>query len=264
MRLDLHNHTTYCNHANGSIESYITRAANLGIDVFGFSCHAPMDFDEQYRMSFAQLPDYLEDIARHTDFANRHSVELLCALEVDYILGREDLLQPCVLCADVDYLIGSVHFLGGWGFDNPEFIGQWKSRDTLETWDTYLNAIQGMIASGHFQIVGHFDLLKIFGNTVPAQLHGKIEECLVLMRDCGMVLEVNAAGLRKPIGEQYPSRAILEIAKKVGVDVTLSSDAHEVNQIGFGYDICAQMLYEIGYRRIALFRKREKYLVDLS
>ena len=54
MRVDLHNHTTFCNHANGTMEEYILKAIDLGIDIFGFSDHAPMDFDPKYRMTFEQ------------------------------------------------------------------------------------------------------------------------------------------------------------------------------------------------------------------
>ena len=51
MRVDLHYHTTFCNHATGSMEDYIKIAIELKIDIFGFSCHAPMDFEPKYRMS---------------------------------------------------------------------------------------------------------------------------------------------------------------------------------------------------------------------
>ena len=62
MRIDLHNHTTLCRHATGSMEEYIALAVQKKIDVFGFSCHAPMAFDEAYRMSKDELPSYCEKI----------------------------------------------------------------------------------------------------------------------------------------------------------------------------------------------------------
>ena len=48
MRIDLHNHTVRCNHAIGSMEEYIKRAIELKIDIYGFSEHAPMEFDKHY------------------------------------------------------------------------------------------------------------------------------------------------------------------------------------------------------------------------
>ncbi|MDE5602362.1 MAG: PHP domain-containing protein, partial [Helicobacter sp.] len=58
MKVDLHNHTSFCNHATGSMEEYIQKAIEEKIDIFGFSCHNPMRFDEKYRMSFTQLSLY--------------------------------------------------------------------------------------------------------------------------------------------------------------------------------------------------------------
>ena len=51
LRIDLHNHTYLCNHASGTMEEYVQEAINKGIDIFGFSCHAPMNFDIKYRMT---------------------------------------------------------------------------------------------------------------------------------------------------------------------------------------------------------------------
>jgi len=64
MRIDLHNHTTRCNHAKGSMQSYIERAIELGIDIYGFSEHAPMDFDEYYRLNFDEMSAYTQDVLR--------------------------------------------------------------------------------------------------------------------------------------------------------------------------------------------------------
>ena len=57
-RVDLHNHTTLCNHADGSMEEYIKKAIELKIDIFGFSEHAPMDFDPKYRMKIEEKDFY--------------------------------------------------------------------------------------------------------------------------------------------------------------------------------------------------------------
>ena len=49
-------------------------------------------------------------------YANQIDIRL--GYEVDWIDG---LVDSRVTKADVDYLIGSVHFLGKWGFDNGFF-----------------------------------------------------------------------------------------------------------------------------------------------
>ena len=62
MRVDLHNHTVLCNHADGSMEDYIKKAIELKIDIYGFSDHAPMPFDPKYRMKSSEKNKYEEDV----------------------------------------------------------------------------------------------------------------------------------------------------------------------------------------------------------
>jgi len=59
LKVDLHNHTTLCNHAEGELSAYIEQAIASGIDIYGISDHAPMDFDPSYRMSFDQIGEYI-------------------------------------------------------------------------------------------------------------------------------------------------------------------------------------------------------------
>ena len=122
MRVDLHNHTTLCNHASGSSEEYILRAIELGIDVYGFSDHAPMNFDPKYRMDISQKALYEKEVL-DLKAKYKNDINILLGYEVDYLDGY---ILDEVINAKVDYLIGSVHFLKNkndmWGFDNPEFI----------------------------------------------------------------------------------------------------------------------------------------------
>ena len=50
-KIDLHNHTYLCNHADGSMEEYVLEAISQNINIFGFSEHAPMlNFEDGYRL----------------------------------------------------------------------------------------------------------------------------------------------------------------------------------------------------------------------
>jgi len=62
MRVDLHNHTTLCNHAEGTMEEYVKKAIQERIDIFGFSEHAPMDFDPKYRMNIGEKSFYENEV----------------------------------------------------------------------------------------------------------------------------------------------------------------------------------------------------------
>ena len=256
-RIDLHNHTTRCNHAEGTVDEYIQRAIALGIDIFGFSEHAPMDFDEKYRLPFCNMDAYVSDVLIAKE-KYKNDIEILLGYEVDYLPGHMD---ERVLNADVDYLIGSVHFIDKWSFDNPEFIGGWKSKDIDEIWKAYFEATEAMANTGKFDIVGHLDLIKVFKYMPKQDVKVLAKNALKAIKSSNMVLELNAAGLRKPVGEIYPSPQLLEMAYDLDIPITFSSDAHAVEQIGFGYDLATTLAKDIGYTKAVTFQGRDKQLV---
>ena len=257
IKIDLHNHTTRCNHATGSINEYIERAIELGIEVYGFSEHAPMDFDEEYRVSFDDMHAYETEILQAKErYADRIDIRL--GYEVDWLPGHMD---DRVLNAEVDFLVGSVHFLDKWGFDNPEFIGEWETRDVNTVWQDYFEAVTAMIASGYFDVVGHLDLIKLFGDLPSIDLREIARPTLEATAKSGMALEINTAGLRKPVGELYPSRALLEEAFALGIPITFGSDAHAVDQVGAGLEQAYALARAVGYTQAVTFEKRKAQLI---
>ena len=262
MRVDLHNHTTLCNHANGTVEQYVQRAIELGIDQYGFSDHAPMNFDPKYRMDISQKALYEKGVLDAKE-KYKSQIKILLAYEVDYLEGY---ILDEIINSKVDYLIGSVHFLKNkndmWGFDNPEFIGVYESKDIDTIWLEYFDAIKSMAKTQLFDIVGHFDLIKVFKFLPKKDIRILANDALKQIKKSGMVLEINPAGLRKPIGETYPSKQLLELAYEMNIDITFGSDAHEIEQVGFKYDEVVSLAKEIGYTKCITFDNREKIKID--
>lgn len=257
MRIDLHNHTTRCNHAEGTVDEYIQRAIELGIDIYGFSEHAPMDFDPKYRLAFEEMDAYVADILTAKK-RYKNDIEILLGYEVDWLQGHMD---TRVMNADVDYLIGSVHFIDKWSFDNPEFIGGWKNKNIDEIWQAYFEATEAMAKSAKFDIVGHLDLIKVFKFMPKQDVRLLAKNVLQAIKKSNMVMEINTSGLRKPVGEMYPSRALLEEAYVLEIPITFSSDAHAVEQIGAGYELATSLAKDIGYTQAVTFIGRDKQLI---
>jgi len=262
MRVDLHNHTTLCNHASGTTEEYILRAIELGIDVYGFSDHAPMNYDPKYRMDISSKPLYEKEILDLKD-KYKKDIEILLAYEVDYLDGY---LLDEILNAKVDYLIGSVHFLKNkndmWGFDNPEFIGVYESKDIDTIWREYFDAIEAMAKTNLFDIVGHLDLIKVFKFLPKKDIRLLAKNALIAIKKSNMALEINPAGLRKPIKETYPSRTLLELAYELDINITFGSDAHAVDQVGFKYEEVKSLAQDIGFTKCLTFSNRDSKLVQ--
>lgn len=257
MRVDLHNHTARCNHASGTMEAYLEAAIKQGIQVYGFSDHAPMAFDPKYRMSMEERTRYEEEI-RTLARQFQGKIEVLAAYEVDYLPGY---MEKEILEAEVDYLIGSVHFLDGWGFDNPEFIGEYDNRDIDDVWKLYFQRIGEMAQAGLFQIVGHLDLIKVFGFFPKNDIAPVIRRALEAIKEADMAVEISSAGWRKKVGECYPAPSILETIRKMEIPVTFGSDAHAPEQVGWKMEESVALAKSLGFTECAIFRRKEREMV---
>ena len=258
--VDLHNHTYLCNHATGTAMQYAKKAYEKGIKIYGFSDHNPMNFDEKYRMDFSQM-DFYEDMINEVKAEFKGKMEILLGYEIDFL---ENFMSERVLKRKVDYFIGSVHFLDGWGFDNPEFIGEWKNRAVDDTYAEYFEKIALLCKSGKFQILGHFDLIKVFKFLPKKDVRVLAKNALKAIKESGIVVELNSAGLRKPVGEIYPSDILLEEIANLGVNITLSSDAHSVEQVTQNYEKLLEKAKFFGYSKVAYFRQKDIEFINLD
>ena len=82
--------------------------------------------------------------------------------------------------------------------------------------------------------------------------------------ESGIAVEVSTAGLRKPVGEIYPSTAFLEMVVDAGNPIALSSDAHVAGDLGHGYEQALEVLDGLGITELAVFDRRERRLEPIG
>jgi histidinol-phosphatase (PHP family) len=259
MLINLHNHTTLCNHATGSIEKYIQKAISSNISYLGFSDHAPMKFDPKYRMDISQSKLYETTILEYKK-KYENDINILLAYEVDFI---DDYMQDDILNAKVDYLIGSVHFIKKWGFDNPTFIKEYKNKDIDIIWQDYFDIIEKMANSGYFDVVGHLDLIKVFNFFPKKDIKSIALNSIKAIKKANMTVEINSSGLRKPVKEQYPSKELLQLCFEYNIDITISSDAHKIEDIDNNLQSMHSLAKDIGYNKMVVFQDRGKVFLPL-
>lgn len=267
LTVDLHNHTR-CSHGRDTADVMAAAAHAEGMTVFGFSEHSPRPDAYRYPEDYgpklkAGFCDFIADVRRlRGEYADR--MEVLLAIEVDWFpeyLGA----PPPMPQADYDYMIGSVHFLGTWGFDFTAL--DWRTLDRearFAAYDDYFAGLVAMIGSGHFQIAAHLDLIKIFSvNDFRVWIEDErgmrmVRETVAALADSGCALELSSAGLRKPCKEIYPHPRIIQEAAKLGVEIAVGSDAHRADHVGFGFDRLEALARRFGYSRSVSFKNRER------
>ena len=157
-----------------------------------------------------------------------------------------------------DYVIGSVHRVDGEEVDRYPDAGIYTRWDTYDLYEAYYDNVRKAALSGRFDVLGHPDLIKIFRHFPQRDITGMLEETADAVAESGIVVDVNAAGLRKPVGEIYPSRPFLEMFHRRGVQIILSSDAHAPGEVAAGYDESLALVRDVGYREVVTFKDRER------
>jgi histidinol-phosphatase (PHP family) len=190
-------------------------------------------------------------------------VELRLGIEIDFVPGAEERMDRDATALPYDYVIGSVHRVDNEEVDRAADQSIYDRYDTYDLYAAYYVNVRKAALSGRFEVLGHPDLIKIFRHFPNHDITPILEETAEAVAESGVVVDVNAAGLRKPIGEVYPSADFLRMFYRRGVPIILSSDAHAPNQVALGYDTSLALVHDIGYREVATFRNHERGALPL-
>jgi histidinol-phosphatase (PHP family) len=212
-----------------------------------------------------------DDLDAYCEFV-REETDLRLGIEADFIPGREDRLANLLDAREWDYVVGSIHFLNDDAVDlhdEPDWAAWdvWRSSDPERVWARYFDTLGEAARSGLFDVLAHPDLVKMWGQGTPlpdGDLRRFYERAMDGISDSDVAIEVSTAGLRKPVGEIYPSRAFLELCLEAGRPVALSSDAHMPEQLGHEYERAVEWLGDIGVVELAVFERRERRLEPLG
>jgi len=259
---DYHMHTPRCHHASGTVREFAEAAMALGMKEIGMSDHSPMPkgFMDDWRMDPAELHSYLTEVEKVRDTLARK----LCVrvgLEADFRLGSEAGLKRLLKLYDWDFIIGSVHYIDDWDFDNPAKLSHWDKVGVEEVYCAYFELVGKSAASGMFDIIGHPDLIKKFGHRAPegSQCVLQAEESMLqAVKQADVALEISSAGLRKPVGEIYPHQRIIARAAELDIPFAYGSDAHGPDAVGHGMDECLSLLESCGVHEVCVFKGRKR------
>jgi histidinol-phosphatase (PHP family) len=248
---DYHTHTARCGHAQGTPAEYVEAARAAGLLAIGIADHLPLlpAHDPELSMEACELGDYVAEVQ---ELKRRFPGFVLLGIEADYrpdtVSGIRDMLdsQP------FDYVIGSVHHLGEGGFDDPRQMEGFDSREVHEVWVDYFELLGEAAESGLFTVLGHMDLVKKFGHRATPALNDEVDRLIGRIARAGVVVEINTAGLHKPVKEAYPSSELLNKLRAAEVPITFGSDAHRPEEVGRDFGHALDLARMAGYEEFAV------------
>lgn len=207
------------------------------------------------------MGDFTEAILKAKQSWREQGVELRLGIEADYFVGCEDELFELLSKYPWDYVIGSIHFVDGWGFDNPQTVDKFKTLNIKALYERFFETVEKAIRSGMFDFVAHLDNLKVFNFKVEDEPFNQMwyERIANALVESGTATEINA-GLyyRYPVKEMCPGPEFLKTLVAKGVEFTVSSDSHFPDDLGKYTSENAEILKYLGVKKLVGFNGRKK------
>ena len=237
------------------------RIGELGVSEHVYRFSAALEiWDHPFWRENAQ-----DDLSSYCEFVR--SADLRLGIEMDFVPGREDRIANVLDAHDLDYVVGSVHFVGDVAVDDDAYDVWRGGTDPDKLWQRYFEMIAEAARSGLYDVLAHPDLVKYWGGQRPVPSRDPrfhYEPAIEAIAETGVAVEVSTAGLRKPIGEIYPAPAFAEMCVDAGAAFALSSDAHVPEHIGYGYDDAVAAMRGWGISELATFEGRKRRLEPLG
>ena len=256
-KTDYHMHSSYSD-GRSAPEDYIAPALAEGLSEIGFSEHLTLFKElEDWNMNPANMSSYISHLESIRNSTN--NIKIKTGLEVDFFAGKENEIRAFLSSLPLDYIIGSVHYLGDKTVDvGPEFY-EGKSIDSL--FESYFESVCTVVSSGLFDIIGHCDLIRIYGYKPSFDQEPLYRNLAKTMKRHDVVFEVNTNGRNRPLADFYPDRRFLNIFREENVPVCVNSDAHMPARVGQYFDEAYELLRYVGFTEMAVFEKRARRMV---
>lgn len=265
------NYHTHSRFSDGSAEpvEYIEEAIQQGFTSLGFSEHSALPFENTFALKNGSEQAYVTEISRLRELY-KDRLEVLLALEADYIPGISTGFQEQKIVLGLDYVIGSVHLVKNpdgelWFIDGPKRetydngLNQLFGGDIRKGVTAYWHQINQMLQEEKFEIIGHFDKIKMHNqgrwfNEDETWYANLVNETIDLIAEKGVMVEVNTRGIYKGRSTSlFPGEAILRRLSERNIPVILSSDAHHPSEISLYFEEALEVMKSCGLKSIRVF-----------
>ena len=229
---DYHVHTTFSDGA-GSVAECIEQAITVGLPEIGIADHVSAVQPSPWPMptiSFTRLERYVEEVQAAASCYDE--ITVLLGIEADYAPQHEVQLRELLDAWPFDYVIGGVHTVDGFDFDDPALRQdpRWSDADAL--FAAYYAAVRQAAEFGSFDVIAHLDYIGLWGHAPGPAVGDLIGSSLDAIAASGAALELNTDRLSDPAGVMYPSDELLRAVGARGTPLVISSDAHAAEHVG--------------------------------
>lgn len=270
MKFDCHMHTPLCGHAIGHPIDYVRAAAQQRFDLVTFTCHIPMADsgfgDASIRMSLSELDKYFSLVDEGRKVGEEFGVKVLTGIEAEIYPSDSIMTEQDKVLADFpfEFVLGSMHH-------HIDIFQKWLRKNSIDSdyqrIDSYFRILADAVRAGRYDSIAHPDVIRIYGTVshMDPREHEEVIMCfLQAAADEDMCIEVNTSGLRKGVYTVHPDPIILKWASKLGVNLTIGSDSHTPQTVGYEFSEVVGELRRLGFGELNWFEQRQRKSLPIA
>ena len=267
--IDIHNHSESSIDAEYTVHDMVQSAIHKGITVFAITDHCDIDDYEKNNLAVS-VAKSVQEIQRAKASL---PMKLLTGIELGQPLQDVHKSQEILDCYDFDYVIGSIHVVGG----EQDFY--WMDYNAMTDYEIdvvlekYYKEVYELVKWNKFDSLAHISYpyryiinanLKRDIKCVADKFDEMATELFKLLIKNGKALENNSSSLRKSKDDYALNYKYMKLYFDLGGElVTTGSDAHTPEMVGNGILQGYAMLKEIGFKCVTYFEKRKPIQVSI-
>lgn len=259
---DYHVHSEFSSDSQAPMEHMIERAIELGFKKICFTDHMDYDYPEVSPLRFVFDPESY--VSKLEDLRNRYDkkIQILTGIELGLQPHLGERLTNLLQSYPFDFAIGSSHVVD---HVDPYFPEYWENRTMKEGILRYFESIiENCKAFQGFSVYGHIDYIIRY---IPGQTEKRadysyheyadiLDEVLKTIISYGKGIEINTAGFKYGHGYPHPKPDVIKRYKELGGElITIGSDAHKPEHLGYDFQVIPDLLKNFGFRYYATFEK---------
>lgn len=283
MRIDYHMHFEYGSYDINWVQGFFDAAKKRGIDEIGITEHSHgfKEFEELYRSELIlddsvvgkyqqkwlmknKFKYTLDDYFNFMNMLKEKGYPVKTGIEICNFKNQATVKQ-IIDKYDFDYVIGSVHYLHGWGYDFSDIKEEWQQHTLREVYDWYAEEVENICQSGLYDVMGHPFNIRLYKFLPDFDVTDVLERVAVALEKAKMAVDINTGTkYRYPIEEISPYPDFLKIARAHNLPIITSSDAHQPEDCGRFNDEAVAYAKSIGYKGVLTFSQRKATFKDFD
>lgn len=238
-RYNFHTHTQFCD-GRTTIENMAKAAVAEGFKHIGFTPHSPICIPSPCNMSPDSVPLYKAEIERMKSLYG-DSCRFYTGMEIDYLSPEHGPSSKLYKDYNLDYSIGSVHFIRSQEGDFVDVDGRFDAfcqkmekhfhNDIKYVVKEFYRASNEMLELGGFDILGHFDKIAQNASYYSPGIEDEKWYCDIVddyvdrIIDSGIIVEINTKA-RVEHGRFFPNPRYWKRLLDAKIPLVVNSDAH--------------------------------------